>query len=544
MTRSANGPRKLLLFRHKRIGIGVAAGSALAVSPMCSRRVEFVPSSPRLRLFLTCWLVYVMHFATDFVREHYLVLSMVEDQSYALDKYYGMHVDIFQNPPEAKVQGAHHGANPGMSMVGAIPYVFARPLVDIVVARELAGRKARGDTAVAVYQDNRPRRVAFYQKVRQLGLDVRFGLVSAITTVFCMAPLSAASAVLMFTLIGAMGAGQRTSLALSLLYAFGTPVFFRTAYLNQNLGLGIFSFVAFVLIWNPGPISKWTASTRFFLAGLLGGLACLSDYSGFIMAGLLGFYAWWRAADDEGALRGFRRSLWYLMGTLPGILMLFQYQWASFGNPFYPPQHWMAPVQWIEVGYKGVGGLSAELFRMLLIDSRFGLLIAMPIAILAIASPFLVRRRLIALPMRELMVCLGLSFALILFFSTVQYTRLQWVTGIRYLAAIFPFVFVAALPALLALPRVLGYGLAFLSFVVSWSIAMVRSQGTVFENIQRVLIEGFQLPWLTVITKMSAQYLPWYTGKLSALPIFVIVGLMVWLIWTINTPWKRPDIAS
>lgn len=42
---------------------------------------------------------------------------------------------------------------------------------------------------------------------------------------------------------------------------------------------------------------------------------------------------------------------------------------------------------------------------------------------------------------------------------------------------------------------------------------MARSQGTVFENIQRVLIEGFQLPWLTVITKMSAQYLPWYTEQ-------------------------------
>ena len=503
-----------------------------------------MPSSPRLRLFLTCWIVYVMHFATDFVREHYLVLSMVEDQSYALDKYYGMHVDIFQNPPEAKVQGAHHGANPGMSMVGAIPYVFARPLVDAVVARELAGRKARGDTATAVYQDSRPRRVAFYQKIRQLGLDVRFGLVSAITTVFCMAPLSAASAVLIFTLIGAMGAGQRTSLALSLLYAFGTPVFFRTAYLNQNLGLGIFSLFAFALIWNPGSISRWTANTRFFVAGLFGGLAFLCDYSGAIMAGLLGFYAWWRASDDDGLVGGFRRSLWYLAGVVPGVLMLFQYQWASFGNPFYPPQHWMAPVPWIEVGYKGVGGLSLELFRILLIDSRFGLFVAMPIAALAIASPFVAGRRSIALPRRELLVCLGLTVALVLFFSTVQYTRLQWVTGIRYLAAIFPFVFVAALPALLALPRVAAYGLAFLSFLISWSIAMVRSQGTVFENIQRVLIEGFQLPWLTVLTKMSAQYLPWYRGTTSALPIFVIVGITIWLIWRLENPWRRPDVAK
>jgi len=180
----------------------------------------------------------------------------------------------------------------------------------------------------------------------------------------------------------------------------------------------------------------------------------------------------------------------------------------------------------------------------LLFDSRFGLFVAMPMAMLAIASPFLVRRQLIALPARELAVCLGLSLALILFFATVQYTRLQWVTGIRYLAAIFPFVFVALLPALLALPRVLAYGLAFLSFVISWSIAMVRSQGSVFENIQRVLIEGFQLPWLTVLTKMSAQYLPWYSGKLSALPIFFIVGMLVWLIWTVERPWTRPDTTS
>ena len=73
------------------------------------------------RLFLTCWLVYVVHFATDFVREHYLVVSIVEDHSFRLDKYYGLHVDIFQNPPNAPHGGAHHGANPGISMVGGRP---------------------------------------------------------------------------------------------------------------------------------------------------------------------------------------------------------------------------------------------------------------------------------------------------------------------------------------------------------------------------------------------------------------------------------------
>src|SRR4026208_401060 len=97
-----------------------------------------MPDSIRLRLFLSCWLVYVLDFATDVVREHYLVMSIVEDHSYRLDQYNGMHADIFMNPPNARVQGAHHGANPGISMVAPLPYFIFRPAVDFVVKRELA----------------------------------------------------------------------------------------------------------------------------------------------------------------------------------------------------------------------------------------------------------------------------------------------------------------------------------------------------------------------------------------------------------------------
>lgn len=498
-----------------------------------------MPGSLRLRLFLTCWIVYVAHFATDFAREHYLVVSIVEDRSYTLTKYFGMHADIFQNPPNSTVPGAHHGANPGISMVAAIPYFIFKPAVDAVVNRELASRTAQDTTAT--YADNRPNRVAFYQKIRRAGLDVRFGLVSAITTVFCMAPISAASVVLMYMLLGAMGLRDRLAVGFSLLYAFGTPVFFRTAYLNQNLGLGIFAFVAFALIWNPRGFIAWRESRRLFVAGLLGGLAFLCDYSGAIYMGLLGFYAWWRSADDHGLAGGFKQSLWYLAGVIPGVLMLFQYQYASFGNAILPPQNWMAPVEWIDVGYKGVGGVSPELLTMLLVDSRFGLFVAMPMALLALAAPWLARRVRSPLPAREAWVCLILSAVLIVFFSTVQYTRLQWVTGIRYIAPVIPFLFLAAVPALLRLPRLLTYGVVIVSVVISWSIAMVRSQGTVFENVERVLVEGFQLPWLTVMTKLSAQYLDWFRGTVSVLPIFALCGVVIAIVWRVQNPWRRLD---
>ena len=33
----------------------------------------------KLRLFLTCWIVFSLHFATNVVREHYPAFSLVED---------------------------------------------------------------------------------------------------------------------------------------------------------------------------------------------------------------------------------------------------------------------------------------------------------------------------------------------------------------------------------------------------------------------------------------------------------------------------------
>ena len=48
-----------------------------------------------MRLFLTSWILFGLMFATNFVREHYPALALVEDGSYRLDRYYELHSDIF-----------------------------------------------------------------------------------------------------------------------------------------------------------------------------------------------------------------------------------------------------------------------------------------------------------------------------------------------------------------------------------------------------------------------------------------------------------------
>jgi hypothetical protein len=491
----------------------------------------------QVRIFLTCWLVYAVHFATEFVREHYLVVSMVEDRSFDLTRYYGLHPDIFHNPPAAPHPGTHHGANPGISMIGALVYAPLRPAVERIVSRERATRGAR-DTMAVFRGETRPRRLAFYETTRRLGLDVRFGLVAMLTAVLCMAPLAAGSVVGVFRILVGARLEERAALWLALAYAFATPAFFRAAYLNQNLAIAVFSVGAFLLLWNPGGAIRLRESYRELLAGFLGGLCLLNDYSGGLSLAVLGAYATWKVWRDESSAAAVRAALRYTAGALPPILVLMFYQWQSFGNPFYPPQHWMPPIEGSDVGYQGVGGPSLKLLGLLLFDSRTGLLTCAPVLLAALATPFLVRKRPSFMPARELTVCYGLALAYLLFFSTVQYTALQWVSGsVRYLMPAVPFLFLAASVALLRLPKVISFGLVGVSFIITWSMTMVRSQVGVVEAVQRAFVGGLQLPALTTYSRMSAQYAPWLSGDASPIPVLLLTAVLLFAIWRLRRPW-------
>ena len=489
--------------------------------------------SYRVRIFLTCWIIFGLHFATDFVREHYLVLSIADNFSFSLDGYEDLHPDIFVT----ESHGTHHGANPGASMIAAVPYLVFKPLIDAIDERVQQRRAAAGGSLTAVYNDPRPMRVEFFRQVRERGLDIKFGLTGLVTQVFCMAPISALSAVVMFSIFVWLGLSQRLSVWLALLYAVGTPVLFRTAFLNQNLMVGIFALFAFVLLWRPYSDVRLGIRSRYALAGLLGGMCLLCDYSGALPLALIGVYGLVRRTDEAGLARGILDSLWYAAGAALPICMLLFYQYQSFGNPFYPPQHYMPPVEWIEIGYQGVGGPQLELLKMLWFDHRFGLFFVAPVLLLALLAPVLQYRGSNIVPLRETLFILLIFLAVSIFFSSVQYTRLQWNTGIRYLMAIVPLLYILAGAVLARMPRLLAYPLAVIFVAGSWAQAMVRSEPAVLDKLVRVFLEGFQLPWLGTLSRMAVQYVPFLDGqRASALPFLALAGALIYGIWTIRSP--------
>src|SRR5262249_23491152 len=140
---------------------------------------------------------------------------------------------------------------------------------------------------------------------------------------------------------------------LSLLYAFGTPVFFRTGYLNHNMMLGHVAFMGFLTMWNPTNSRRWSTRTRFFLGGLAGGTALLCDYSGVVLLLGLFLYGLLQRLQTVAVADAIRHGCWYILGALGPVSLLWLYQWQSFGHPFYPAQHWMPSVHWSGAGYQG-----------------------------------------------------------------------------------------------------------------------------------------------------------------------------------------------
>ena len=506
------------------------------------RLQNYSPRGIAVRLFFTCWIVYAAHVATNSVREIYLALAIGDHFSTRVDEYANMHPDIF----EMKGYGWHIGANPGASMLGAVPYFLSRPVVDPIVSAVNRSRAAKGQTEPPTYNSPWPMAREFYQEAWRRGLDVKLGLAAIVMQMFCMAPVSALGVVAMFYLLGHIFGSRRAGLWLALLFAFGTPVFFRTGYLNHNMMLGHFAFIGFLAMWNPDGGFRSPETARYALGGLAGGLALLLDYSGIVMLAGLFCYAVARAWRAGAA----RAALYYGLGSLGPILLLWLYQWRSFGNPFLPGQHWMPPVEGIDVGYRGFTWLQPDLMSHLLWDYRYGLFVTCPLLLLALLAPWWNRGHRRLVPAREFAALLLIPLGLLLFCSGIVYTRLQFNTGLRYLAPLLPFLFVPAAMVLYRMPRRLAAFISIAAVAQAWSMAMYRDveRGRgVLDPVLQVFIGGFQLPALTVLSRLSGQYGDYSSMGVSPLPIFTVLGAVIFVIWSrrFDPPSRNtPSIAT
>lgn len=496
----------------------------------------------KLRLFLTCWIVFSLHFATNVVREHYPAFALVDTGTLRVDAYAGFHADIFQH-----TDGHYYiGNQVTASVFVALPLLLFDPLLDKLEEHRLAQLGA-GEVPVGDYATERPNRKAFYRMVRERGLDLRFGAATCITTVFFMAPLAALFALLVFAVLCRRGVAQRRAAWLTILFALGTPVFYRSVSLSHNLMLTFAGFGAFCLLWPGVHQDRLPTPKRLLWAGVLAGLCLALDYAGVIMLLCLFAYLLWMHRGPAGTRGLLRPASAFVLGTVPPVAYLLFTQWTSFGNPFLPGQYWMPRQnEFVDLGARGMTLPDWDLFWANLFDLDWGLFPFAPLLLLALV-PAAYKQGPRVLPGRERVFAGVFSLILLIFCSCNQYAWLQWNTGIRYLLPIVPFAFLAAAdhlsrvrPAILAL---IGIPAVVHTWVLTmvWYLPPVRGDAqAVPESWRLFLSEGVQFPWLSVLRRTPT--LDWQVVYATWTPYVLLLtaGVAIGLVWA----WPRRKASA
>src|SRR6266446_6950761 len=240
------------------------------------------------RVFVTCWLVYSA-FCTPYIgREHYAAITLAERGSLNVEPYLGWTEDLFRAPRG----GAYINNNPGASLAGAVPLVLLRPLL----ARVDQWNQARPRTIPKGNGNGR-----MFARTVPAGREFYFLLVAFLTVALVMAPATAGAAALLCSSLARAGVPSASSAMAAMLCGLGTPLLYRTGYLNHNLLVADAGLAALLLLWDPA--AKPLSAVRAAAAGLLAGFSLLCDYSGVVVIGVSALYAWMRSADYEGPER-------------------------------------------------------------------------------------------------------------------------------------------------------------------------------------------------------------------------------------------------
>jgi len=517
-----------------------------------------------LRLFLVCWIGFCVFFSTNIVREHYPAFTLIENGDFRCDQYLGWHADIFEHTDGH----SYVGNNVMGSLIAAVPLFVFDPLLDAIEAhsqRKLAESRTPPDTTFATKY---PNRANLFKAAKLAGKDLRLGASALITSVFLMAPLSALFCVLVYLFLMQRGVERSRAVWLAFLFGFGTPIWYRTGHLNHNMFLMEALFGAFLLLFvKPGRVYEVSLSRRAW-AGLLLGLSVSLDYAGAIPAVVLGLYFLWNRGTSAGWSKALRESVPALLAALPPILFLFWSQKIMYGGWFTPGQFVMRPVNYTEVGMKGIDWPSLEVFFKNLFAPGWGLYTFGPLLLIALWPAPRADEAHWILPRRERRWALALVVTFLLWNAANVYSLMQFNSGFRYLLPIVPFAFLQASdrlarmkqPALACITaavlfhglilcmtrevndtekilrdRAVAEGVSETQLPGYWNALLTQTPipmayRRVFHAAPPEDAQGLQLPWLTVLAqtrlddaRLRSSFLP--------LALMALCGAIAWLLW-------------
>jgi hypothetical protein len=294
-------------------------------------------------------------------------------------------------------------------------------------------------------------------------------------------------------------------------FALGTLISPLGPTLFDHVATATLGFAAFVLAW----------ARRELAAGLVVGLALLVEYQAAAILLAVGGYV---------VLRGGKPFVRYLLGVVPGAVLLGAYGWAAFGAP------WRNPLSFSDnqfepehhSGLLGIHAPYAHAVRLVFVGDR-GLLVVSPVLAAAAAGLWVVWR---AGHRAEAVVCVAVTavFAVASSGYFVPYGGDS--PGPRFFVPALPFLCVGLAPAFRRAPVVVA-ALAAASVVASTAIALtwpsavnsaVGYRGSVWARLGELVEHGSKSQIATWAQKTALE--PARVGRLGSAALVLGVALL------------------
>lgn len=194
------------------------------------------------------------------------------------------------------------------------------------------------------------------------------------------------------------------------------------------------AFASYILLAAAATAAGWPRAnrSRIAAAGALAGASVLFEYQLLLVAILLGAYATW-------TLRV--RAVWFVLGSLPLVVILGAYHTALFGRPWeFPYGHLENQAFALHDHGSGFFGLAAPHLGPLgtsLFSVSYGLFAFSPFLIIGLAWTLQAAWRG---PRQDGILFLAITVVLSLFLAGMAHWRAGWCVGPRYIAGLVPFL--------------------------------------------------------------------------------------------------------
>jgi hypothetical protein len=317
-----------------------------------------------------------------------------------------------------------------------------------------------------------------------------------LTSLFSVGLISAAGVVLAFRIALRLADGRTwAAFWTAIAFGFGTLFFpFGTLLFDHNV-TAIFLVGAFYLLFLQRQGGRWTA-----LAGLLAGMAAITNYVAALPVGFLGIYlliTCWRRAGLGSAVKA---ALWYGAGLAGPLAAICAYNQVCYGSPFALSNAFQNP-NFIETGpvWLGMFGVPDPAVALILLISPFrGIFYGAPILAMGVYGLWRMRGAFAA--EMWLFIAIGLTFYMVncSFFGW----HAGYACGPRYLIPATAFLVLPSVHGFMRLPRVSGVLLA-ISIGINFLFAATDAESPAGVG-DLAMTRDREMYWYSPLTEYSA----------------------------------------